>query len=213
MEKWVKRYEVLIVGGLLLWGTWFMLRMAYLPVWKSSLICVLWLACGYVYLKYRYQLRVPFFLLFLIYATVLLDGLGNYFNFYNTKFRFIQYDEFTHTAAPALAAPVLVWLLHVGLERMGYRLPLGLTTLFALTTMFTISGFYEIVELWDDKYMHPAPGMRIHGPYDTANDLQCDLAGLIVGGLAVYVYLKRSKEKASDSLAGLGGFDQNSLER
>ncbi len=191
MERFVKRFEVLIVVAMIVWGTWFMLKMAYLPVYQSSLICILWLACGYAYLKYRYQLQVPFLLLFLIYATVLLDGLGNYFNFYNTKFRYFQYDEFTHLVAPALAAPVLVWLLHTGIHRMGYRLPLFLTTIFALTTMFTISGFYEIVELWDDKYMHPAPGMRIHGAYDTANDLQFDLLGQIIGGVIAYAYLKR----------------------
>jgi uncharacterized membrane protein YjdF len=95
---------------------------------------------------------------------------------------------------PALASPVIVWLLRAGLDRFGHRLPLGLVTFFAMTTMFTVSGFYEIVELWDDKYMWPAPGMRIHGPYDSANDLQCDLIGLQVGGLMAYAILKRQRE-------------------
>ena len=110
---------------------------------------------------------------------------------YDTKFKFFQYDEFTHTAVPALIAPVIVWLLRAGLDQFGYRLPLGMVTFFAITTMFTISGFYEIVELWDDKYMWPQPGMRIHGPSDTPNDLQCDLLGLVIGGALAYVTLKR----------------------
>jgi uncharacterized membrane protein YjdF len=86
-----------------------------------------------------------------------------------------------------------VWLLRAGLDRFGYRLPLGLVTFFAVMTMFTISGFYEVVELWDDKYMWPTPGMRIHGAYDTANDLQCDLIGMTVGGLMAYAILKRQR--------------------
>lgn len=190
MERFAKRFEVPIVAGMLIWGTWFLLKMAYLPIWNSSLICIVWLACGYWFFRYRFNLRFPFLLIVLIYLTVLLDGLGNYFNLYNTKFRYFQYDEFTHTVAPALAAPVLVWLLHLGIHRMGYRLPLILSTIFALTTMFTISGFYEIVELWDDKYMHPVPGMRIHGPYDTPNDLQFDLLGQLIGGGIAYLYLR-----------------------
>lgn len=193
MEQFAKRFQFPIIAGMLLWGSWFLLRMAYLPIWKSSLICVVWLACGYWFFLYRFKLRFPILLMVLIYLTVLLDGLGNYFNLYNNKFRYFQYDEFTHTAAPALAAPVLIWLLHVGIHRMGYRLPLILSTIFAMTTMFTISGFYEIIELWDDKYMHPAPGMRIHGSYDTANDLQFDLLGQIIGGAIAYIYLKRKQ--------------------
>ena len=51
-----------------------------------------------------------------------------------------------------------------------------------------------VIELWDDKYMWPAPGMRIHGSYDTANDLQCDLIGMTVGGLMAYAILKRQRE-------------------
>jgi uncharacterized membrane protein YjdF len=73
-------------------------------------------------------------------------------------------------------------------------LPLGLVTFFALTTMFTVSGLYEIIEMWDDKYMWPAPGMRIHGPYDSANDLLCDMIGMTVGGLMAYAILKRQRE-------------------
>jgi len=193
MEQFAKRLQIPIIAGMLIWGSWFLLKMAYLPIWKSSLICIVWLAGVYWFFLYRFRLRFPILLMVLIYLTVLLDGLGNYFNLYNTKFRYFQYDEFTHTAAPALAAPVLIWLLHVGIHRMGYRLPLILSTIFAMTTMFTISGFYEIIELWDDKYMHPVPGMRIHGSYDTANDLQFDLLGQAIGGAIAYFYLKRKQ--------------------
>ena len=48
----------------------------------------------------------------------------------------------------------------------------------------------------------PAPGMRIHGSYDTATDLQCDLIGITVGGLMAYVILKR--QRVAVQVAALG---------
>jgi uncharacterized membrane protein YjdF len=191
MNQTVKRFEIPIVAGLFIWGAVFLFRMAYLRIWVSTPICVLYLLAIYAYVKARYEVKIPIILLFLIWVSVALDGLGNLFNLYNTKFKYFQYDEFTHTAVPALTAPVIVWLLRMGLEHFGYRLPLGLVTFFAVTTMFTLSGFYEIVELWDDKYMWPQPGMRIHGSYDTPNDLQCGLLGMTIGGVLAYAILKR----------------------
>lgn len=189
--------DAIIVGGLLLWGSVFLLRMAYLRIWYSTPICVAWLGAIWFYVKQRFDVKIPIVLLALVYVSVALDGLGNLFDLYSTKYKYVQYDEFTHTAIPALTAPVIVWLLNEGLKRFGYRLPLWLVTFFAATTMFTISGFYEIIELWDDKYMWPQPGMRIHGPYDTPNDLQCDLIGLIVGGIAAYLILRRQERRPS----------------
>lgn len=186
------RIDVLIIGALLIYGTLILLRMAYLPLYLSSIHCAVFLGGFHTYVRRRHGISIPPPLLLLVYLTVALDGVGNLFGMYNRQFRYIQYDEFTHTASPALVAPVLVWLLREALNRYGYRLPLGLVTFFAVTTMFTIAGFYEVVELWDDKYMHPVPGMRIHGPYDTPNDLQCNLTGMIVGGLIAWLILRRA---------------------
>lgn len=188
---WVKRFEIPIIAALLIAGSAFLLKMAYLRIWYSTPICVLWLWAIYAFVRARYGIRIPLVLLLLVYVSVALDGLGNLFGLYGVKYRYVQYDEFTHTAIPALTMPVVVWLLRAGLGHFGYRLPLGLVVFFALTTMFTLSGFYEVIELWDDKYMHPEPGMRIHGAYDTPNDLQCDLIGMIAGGLLAFVVLKR----------------------
>lgn len=189
-----------IIAGLLLWGAVFLLRMAYLRIWFSTPICLAWLGAIWFYVKQRFDVKIPIVLLALVYASVALDGLGNLFNWYSTKYKYIQYDEFTHTAIPALTAPVIVWLLNEGLKRFGYRLPLWVVTFFAITTMFTISGFYEVVELWDDKYFWPQPGMRIHGAYDTPNDLQCDLIGMIVGGIAAFLILRRQENSHLQNL-------------
>ncbi|MDX2034805.1 MAG: hypothetical protein SF339_29290 [Blastocatellia bacterium] len=186
-----KLTDIAIVAALLLIGSVFLLKMAYLRIWYSTPICIAYLWAVNAYVKSRFDMRIPFGLLVLVWASVALDGLGNLFNLYGRPFRYFQYDEFTHTAIPALTMPVVAWLLRMGLDRFGCRLPLGLVVFFALTTMFTLSGFYEVIELWDDKYFWPQPGMRIHGPYDTANDLQCDLLGMIAGGLAAYAIMKR----------------------
>jgi uncharacterized membrane protein YjdF len=205
MSKSAKRYEIPIVAGLLTWGTLFLLKLPHLHVWVSAPISVVYLWAVYAYIKARYDLKIPFPLMFLVWASVALDIVGNLrfggnMSLYDTKFRYFQYDEFTHTAIPALVAPVLVWLLRAGLDQLGYRLPLGLVTFFAMTTMFTVSGFYEVIELWDDKYMWPQPGMRIHGAYDTPTDLQCDLLGLTIGGLTAYVALKRQVRSESRAI-------------
>lgn len=189
------KFDLLVVGALLIYGTLLLLRMAYLPLYLSSIYCAIFLGVFHIYMRRRHAINIPPLLLLLVYLTVALDGVGNLFGMYNRQFRYIQYDEFTHTASPALVAPVLVWLLREALDRYGYRLPLGLVTFFAVTTMFTIAGFYEIVELWDDKYMHPVPGMRIHGPYDTPNDLQCNLTGMIAGGLIAWLILRRATHR------------------
>jgi uncharacterized membrane protein YjdF len=199
MSNWVKRYEVAIIMGLLGCGTIFLLRLAYLRIWVSTPICLAYLTAIYTFARARYQIKIPIVLLSLVFFSVALDGLGNLFGLYTTRYDFIQYDEFTHAAIPALTTPVIVWLAHTLMNYKGYRLPLGLVTFFSITTIFTIAGFYEVIELYDDKYMWPQPGMRIHGSYDTANDLQCDLIGMISGGLIAFSILKR-REKAAESL-------------
>lgn len=133
------RIDLPVGGGLLLFGTYILLKMAYLPLWLSTLYTVLFLGIAWVYLARRFGIQAPFVLVLLIYLTSALDGVGNYFGLYNRTFRWLQYDEFTHTLAPALLVSL------------------------AVCVMFTVAGFYEIVEYWDDRYMHPVPGMRIHG--------------------------------------------------
>ena len=70
-------------------------------------------------------------------------------------------------------------------------MPPALLTGLAVCVMFTVAGFYEIVEYWDDRYMHPEPGMRIHGSYDTPKDLQANLLGGIIGGVTAYLVRRR----------------------
>ncbi len=200
MDQRIKRFDVPIVVGLSIGGAIFLLELAYLRIWFSLPIIIAYLAALYIYVKARFGLKIPLVFLIFVSVSVALDGLGNLFPLYTTRYKYVQYDEFTHTVVPALTVPLIVWFFRAVLNRTSYRLPLGLVTFFAFTTMFTFCGAYEVVELWDDKYRWPEPGMRIHGPYDTARDLQFNFIGMAIGGLIAYAILRR-QEKISDSVA------------
>ena len=119
MNQTVKRFEIPIIFALLVAGSLFLLKMAYLRIWYSTPICLAYLWAIHAFVKARYGIRIPLALFALVYLSVALDGLGNLFAWYNTKYRYVQYDEITHTAIPALTAPVVVWLLRAGLPCPG----------------------------------------------------------------------------------------------
>jgi uncharacterized membrane protein YjdF len=83
-----------------------------------------------------------------------------------------------------------------GAERFGQQLSLGLTTFFAGATIFGLSAFYEIIELWDELYFG---GQRIWNARDTATDLQFDLCGIVAGALLAYVLLRRVSVRVTRS--------------
>ena len=128
-----------------------------------------------------------------MFAALQIDALGNLFGMYGQQVGPLQYDEFSHMFVQALVTPIIVWLVQHSLQKYGHRLPLTLTAFFSATIVFSLSAFYEIIELWDELYFHPH---RIWGPLDTATDLQFDLCGIVVGTLLACVVL-RVKEAAS----------------
>jgi uncharacterized membrane protein YjdF len=204
MSRLLKRLEWPFLAAFFIAGSAFLFKMAYLHVlvttaWGLALVLIFWW-----YVRQRYGAQIPLILPCLIMLAVEADALGNYFHLYGRAFGPVQYDEFAHLLVQALVAPSIVWLLWKGITHFHYRLPLGLITFFAITIMFSFSGFYEILELWDDK-SHPMPGLRIHGPYDAPNDLQWDLAGTIIGALLTYAVFKvraRSAQNAAVTAQG-----------
>jgi uncharacterized membrane protein YjdF len=196
MNQLIRRLELPIVAALLIAGSAFLLKMAYMPVLTCTLLGGLYLLAVYLYVRARYDIKIPAILLLLVLGAVEVDALGNYFRMYGRRLGPVMYDEFSHLAVQALTAPMIVWLLREGIVRFGYRLPLGLVTFFAITALFSLSAFYEVIELWDELYFR---GQRIWSPHDAPNDLQWDLAGILIGAVFTYALLKRSKARLDTS--------------
>ncbi len=196
MNRLLRGLELFIVTMLFIAGSAFLLKMAYLPVLTCTVLGGLYLLAVYLYVRARYRIKIPAILLLLVLGAVEVDALGNYFRMYGRRFGPVMYDEFSHLAVQALTAPMIVWLLREGIVRFGYRLPLGLVTFFAITALFSLSAFYEVIELWDELYFR---GQRIWSPHDAPNDLQWDLAGILIGAVLAYALLKRSTVRARTS--------------
>lgn len=198
MNDFVRRYSLVIVGAFILALALFLFRLAYLPIWTSTTIGLILLMALRHFLDIRYQIKAPLYLVGLLLLAIELDAIGNLLKLYEQRFRYMQYDEITHALVPALVMPVVIWVMQSALVRFGYHLPPGVVVLFALTLVFTLAGIYEVLELWDDKYMHPTPGWRIHGAYDTSNDLQWDLIGMGTGALVTYlIHRSHVKQRAA----------------
>jgi uncharacterized membrane protein YjdF len=189
----VKRFDYLIVTFFLLAGSLFLFRLAYLPIYTSTSVGLVLLWMFREFIKIRFQIVPPIWVLFLLLGAIEVDALGNLFGLYNRTFSVIQYDEISHCLISGLVMPVVTWLLMLVINRNGFKLSVGYIAFFAFTTVFTFAGFYEVIELWDDKYMHQTPGWRIHSPYDSPNDLQWDLLGMGTGAIAAYFLLKKNQ--------------------
>ncbi|MGH9944347.1 MAG: DUF2238 domain-containing protein, partial [Pyrinomonadaceae bacterium] len=152
----------------------------------------------YLFARARYGLEMPLTLLALVFFGVEVDALGNYFQLYGRRFGPLMYDEFAHMSIQVLTTPLIVWLLREGLTRFGQRLPVGLVSFFAVTTIFSLSAFYEVIEMWDERYFG---GQRIWGTHDAPNDLQWDFVGIAAGSLLAYFALRREgRQAATDEL-------------
>ena len=187
MSDLVKRYQFLILLLLFATGAAFLLKMCYLSLAFNTVFGLVYLTAIYLFMKGRFELLLPPSLLGLVLLALEVDALGNYFRMYGHAFGPLQYDEFAHMTIQVLVTPLIVWLVREGLERAEQRLALGFTTFFACVTVFALSAFYEIIELWDELYFG---GQRIWSTHDTATDLQFDLFGIVVGAVLAYVLLR-----------------------
>lgn len=194
MNELARRFQWPILTIMFLAGSAFLLKMCYLSLAFNTAFGVAYLTAFYFYVRARYGLVVPPVLLGLVLMGVEVDAVGNYFRMYGNQFGPMQYDEFAHLTIQGLVTPLIVWTLREGLERCGQQLALGLTTFFAGATIFGLSAFYEIIELWDELYFG---GHRIWSTRDTSTDLQFDLFGIVLGAAFAYVLLKRESARFS----------------
>ncbi|HEV2802610.1 MAG TPA: DUF2238 domain-containing protein [Pyrinomonadaceae bacterium] len=195
MNAWLKRLELPITAALLITGAAFLLKMCYMPLVTCTLLGGAWLAAVYFYVRARYGLAMPPLLLVLVFAALEVDALGNFFSMYGRAVvGSVMYDEFAHLAVQMLTMPLIVWLLSEMLRRTGHPLPLGLSIFFAVAVFFSLSAVYEIIELWDELYFG---GQRIWSKHDAPNDLQWDLAGILIGALLAYATLRKAGMRAA----------------
>ncbi|HUE83463.1 MAG TPA: hypothetical protein VMM84_15265 [Pyrinomonadaceae bacterium] len=187
MKEFVRRMEIPLLLMVLLAGAAFLLKMCYLSLTLNIIFGLLFLGVFYSYVRLRHQLNVPLVLLVLVFGALQVDALGNYFRMYGQPFGPLQYDEFSHLTVQMLITPIAIRLALNTLNKLGYRPSLGITSFFAGTTIFSLSALYEIIELWDELYFQ---GQRIWSKYDTANDLQWDLVGILLGTLLANVVLR-----------------------
>jgi hypothetical protein len=189
MSQFVRRFQLPIVVALVLTGSAFLLKMCYLSLAFNTVFGITYLTAFYGFVRARHNVVVPTLLLAFVFVGLEIDALGNYFHMYGREFGPLHYDEFAHLTIQVVVTPIIVWLMREALERFGYKLSLGFTTIFAGTTIFSLSAFYEVIELWDEVYFN---GHRIWSLHDTPNDLQFDLFGIILGALLAYAILRRT---------------------
>jgi Predicted membrane protein (DUF2238) len=193
MAELAKRFQWPILVLMSLLGAAFLLKMCYLSLAFNTIFGITYLTVVYLFVKARFGISLPPSLLGLVLAAVEVDALGNYFRMYGQTFGPLQYDQFAHMSIQVLVTPLIVWLLREALERSGQQLSLGFTTFFAGTTIFGLSAFYEVIELWDELYFG---GQRIWSTRDTSTDLQFDLMGIVIGALFAYLLLLRESRMA-----------------
>ena len=185
--KLLRKFELSLVLVSLFGGVVFLLMMCHLSFAFNTIFGIVFLTLFYLYVRGRHGINLPASLLVLVFLALQVDALGNLFGMYGQKLGPLQYDEFSHMSVQLLATPIIVWLVKQTLDKWGHRLPLSLTAFFAGTIMFSLSAFYEIIELWDELYFHPN---RIWGPLDTATDLQFDFCGIVIGTLLACLLLR-----------------------
>jgi len=183
----LRKFEVSLALLSLVAGVAFLLLMCHLSFAFNTVFGIVYLTLFYCYFRGRHRINIPVSLIVLVFVALQVDALGNLFGMYGTQFGPVQYDEFSHMMVQVMVSPIIVWLVQNVFKRLGHHLSVPLTAAIAGCIVFSLSAFYEIIELWDEKYFHPG---RIWSPLDTATDLQFDLCGIVVGTLLACVLLR-----------------------
>ena len=104
-SAWMMLVEFPVATALFMIAT---LNLAYRPILLITVLSGALLIACYQYFKWRYGLRIPIFVLFLAFAAVEVDTVGNYFHWYQ-KIPFpVSYDVCAHLVIPVLLSHALV---------------------------------------------------------------------------------------------------------
>ena len=169
-----------------------LVRMPYRAPLANSFYVLAALSTFYGYLRWRLKIRLPALVLLGLAFGAFLDVIGNQLNLFSRTFGFIAYDVFTHFATTALSLIAVMWLLMALIERFNYRLPIGFIAFFSVTTTFSLTAYYEILEMCDEKFFG---GHRIWTTHDTDHDLASDLGGAVIAAI-IYALIVKKRRKA-----------------
>lgn len=188
--------EVVVAGMLALAGyTVLFLRLPYRSPVTNILLSTLALSSFYFYFRLRLNIRMPVAMLLCLVLSIALDVVGNRYGLFSRRIASIPYDIITHFTASGLSFIPVMWLLMKLIRRFAYRLPLGFVAFFSVTTAFSLSAWYEITELIDERLLG---GHRIWTPRDTVQDLAANLVGIVIAAVC-YSLAIRTRWRLDDS--------------
>lgn len=179
---------VLVVISVLAALTALLVRLPYRAPLVNGLLTGVGLSFFYGYFRYRLNIKLPRRALLCLAISVVIDIIGNQYGLFSKKILFIPYDSITHFAISGLSLVAVMWMLMAIIRRFGYQLPLGFIAFFSATTVFSLSAYYEITELLDERLLE---GHRIWTPRDTSQDLAADLAGIILATVVYTIVIRR----------------------
>ena len=177
-----------------------LVQLPYRPWYVNTIYTVLLLVFLYSYFRFRQNIQLPTFVIFCLAAAVGTDVLGNFFQLYGDQpwIGPIYFDEFSHFVGSGFSLVPAYWLLRATTRKLGFKLPVDMTAFFAVTMTFSLCAYYEILELWDEKF-YTAPLSRLHSPTDSPNDLQWDLAGIVTAALITTLVFKLMDRNANSA--------------
>lgn len=189
------RLEIMLAGLLTLAGlTGLLLRLPYRAPLVNALLTTLGLVWVYLYPRLRLGIRMPAGIILCLVCSVIIDVIGNQFGLFSQRIASIPYDIITHFAASGLSLVFVMWFVTTLIQRFGYRIPLGFVAFFSATTTFSLTAYYEITELMDERLLG---GHRIWTPRDTSQDLAADLVGIVIASTVCYRVFRSWQRRSS----------------
>jgi hypothetical protein len=195
-QAFFQRYEFLVFSIIgFAAKSYLLIRLPYREWYINTMLTTLIIGWFYCYFRFRMKVAPPLFIVFCLAFAIGIDVLGNVFGLYGQKFFGVDYDEYTHLLGSGSSLVPVMWAFRVTTRRMGFKLPNDLVAFVSVTITFSLTAYYEILELWDELFYKDFT--RLWTPRDSANDLMWNLAGIIVAAFLatqVFKFLDRREE-------------------
>ncbi len=199
LKAFFQRYEFLIFSIIgFAAKSYLLIRLPYRKWYINTMLTTLIIGWFYCFFRFRFKATPPLFIVFCLAFAIAIDVLGNRFGLYQQKFFGVDYDEYTHLLGSSCSLVPVMWAFRVTTRRMGFRLPNDLVAFVSVTITFSLTAYYEILELWDELFY--GDFTRLWTPRDSANDLMWNLAGIIVAAFLatqVFKFLDRREDASA----------------